>query len=130
MDNVRNVYKGAQRSKERGVFPSQAPSSLVVEAKQAGPVWGGRGRGVRRLWGQDTTDGGGGSKGGAEDKRAPLAAPEPRLVPLSSSSWKRQLRAQRVERRRQKTRFQMRDAPPARLLLEQGLSRVPGPRRV
>nr|XP_055115560.1 disintegrin and metalloproteinase domain-containing protein 15-like [Symphalangus syndactylus] len=50
---------------------------------------------------------------GTEDKRAPLAAPGPRLVPLSSSSWKQRLQAQGVERRRQKTRFQLRDVPPA-----------------
>lgn len=123
-------------------IPSQTPSFLVVEAKQAGleaPASGevSIGSGARTpsapQFSEDapetaraTASGGGpGGREGAEDKRAPLADLEPRLVPLSSSSCKQQLQTHGVERKRQKTRFQMRDAPPAPGT--RGPSRVPPP---
>ena len=121
-DNDNKVFK-----ENRGYWVNHR--SRVVAAKQAAAGSSGVWRGVQRLWGQDPSrppvlrrrsrdrqshgKRGRARREGAEDKRAPLVAPEPRLVPLSSSSWKRQLQARGIERRRQKTRFQLRDAPPA-----------------
>lgn len=90
-------------------FPKTLLSSRSSKAGGAGnsEVWGERPAALGlghlpppRQFSEDAPDtarakasGGGPNKGGAEDKRAPLAAREPRLVPLSSSSWKRQLQA-------------------------------------
>lgn len=115
-------------NKQRCVSSLPKPRPRVVAAKQAGLVAPGSG-GASSSSGARTppapqlsvdapetaraTASGGGRKGGGGRQAGASSSSWGRLVPLSSSSRKRQFQAQGVERRREKKRFQLRDAPPA-----------------